>query len=180
MSNPYAVFGVKENTTLPAFRPAQANGAATTPSNPAVLTAGQTMQAFYSDEHNMTFGTKNVNGTIYPSQEMAVASDPGSTNTFAAATTANGNTPRAGATIAQGGDASPSGSNGGVDDRPLSPELYITDLTADPGLPSASHTPSGDWQAFAAAWLAAGRTPDIESPSAKRKTISSTGELSGM
>jgi hypothetical protein len=142
-SGSLAQFGVKENSTLPAFRPALA-----TPANPATLTSGSTMQAFYSDEHNMTLGTK-AGGTgtfVAPPEMVGAGTTAGSTNTFAAA-----HLPGTGYTVAGGADQSPTSSNGGVDNRPLSPELYITDITADPAaLADPGHTanyiPEGDWQ----------------------------------
>lgn len=109
------------------------------------------LHVFYNDEHALTLGVRQVktittagtSTTDYPVTPLT--SNPGSATS-----------PQTGATEAQGGTD--------VSGRPIFPALFITDVTANPGNPTA-----GDWQnggtsippdAVYGTWKAAVRTID--------------------
>jgi len=94
---------------------------------PTIAGPGDTIKAWYSDEHAMTLGVRQVqvktaSGTTTTNYPIApLTSNPGSATN-----------PAVGATMAQGG-LDPSG-------RPMFPALFVTDITGNPA------SRSGDWQ----------------------------------
>src|SRR5262249_11565075 len=92
--------------------------------------ANGNFDVWYTDEHALSLGVRQVNvvtasGTTTTNYSIApLTSDPGSAAYPAMGTTAT------------------SGDQAGIDPsgRPISPSLYVTDITNNP------NSPSGDWQ----------------------------------
>ncbi len=136
--NPRTGIAFNESEVLRAFSPP--------PGGPAVT--GQTIKVWYSDEHALTLGVRQINVLVsgnlkqtfnYPVTPLG--SNPGSaTNPSVGATNLNGD-------------------QAGTDpmDRPMFPALFITDITNDPtsqagdwqygGTPIAPHSVFGTWKA---------------------------------
>jgi hypothetical protein len=123
-----------ESTVLKAFRP----------TGNVSAEPGQTIQAFYSDEHALTLGIRQV--TIKTS---------GGTTMPMSTVTASPTAPACVSPV-QVGFTDLTGDTRGTDtaDRPIWPALFITDITANSGAcsPADYNTPTGktccDWQAL--------------------------------
>lgn len=97
---------------------------------PQIAGTGDTIKAWYNDEHALTLGVRQVvvktaSGTTTSNFAVApLTSNPGSSSNPAVGSTAT------------------SGDLAGTDtsDRPMYPALYITDITANP------NSKAGDWQ----------------------------------
>jgi uncharacterized repeat protein (TIGR01451 family) len=142
-NNPQTNVAFNESTVMKGFR-ISTSGNGCTPVS---------IQAFYSDEHALTLGVRQVankvgkNTTTTNYDVAKLATNPGSaTNPAVGASQANGGTDTAG--------------------RPMFPALFITDLSAGPGTTNAL---AGDWQyggagvpptAVFGAWKAAVKTID--------------------
>ncbi len=116
------------------------------------------IQAFYSDEHALTLGVRQITVKSGKNTLSSTNYDIAKLVTASGSTTGSATNPAVGASQA----------NGGTDTagRPMFPALFITDLSAGPG---TSNPLAGDWQyggtgvpptAVFGTWKAAVKTTD--------------------